>query len=327
MGPAAYSKIVRALSIIRSQPHGATVLELMDRLECSRSTVERILQELENSGFELSSAHHPGDDHRTKRWSLAREGLLTNPAATQLLSLTLSERLALERIYRSTADASLRDALSKVLALQASLPRAREIDLDELVTRDLRSSNVGPKQRVGSEVLDTLHTAIVGGSCLNLSYNSGPMRLVMPHGIVRNRFHYLVAGSQDEIVRTYRLDLITDIQIADEMFDEPEDWSFADWVVASFGIYHGDETITAILEFDASVAPRAESLVFHPSQWQKRQEDGSLLVHLRCCGHRELLHEILHPDWLGHVKVLGPPQLLKELDDFLKVTQEKNGLS
>lgn len=122
MGYAAYSKIVRALSIIRSQPHGATVLELMERLECSRSTVERILQELENSGFELSSAHHPGDDHRTKRWSLAREGLLTNPAATQLLSLTLSERLALERIYRSTADASLRDALSKVLALQASLP-------------------------------------------------------------------------------------------------------------------------------------------------------------------------------------------------------------
>ena len=41
----------------------------------------------------------------------------------------------------------------------------------------------------------------------------------------------------------------------------------------------------------------------------------------------ELLHEILHPDWLGHVKVLGPPELVNELNEFLKLTKEKNGLS
>jgi predicted DNA-binding transcriptional regulator YafY len=327
MGPASYSKIVRALSFIRNQKYGATIGALMEHLECSRSTVERILQELKNSGFDLVDANHSGDDHRTKRWSLAREGLLSNPAAEQLLSLTLDERLALEQTYRITSDPALKDGLSKVLALQASLPRAREIDLDELVARDLRSSSVGPKQRVSAETLETLRIAMIGGSCLNISYNGGPARLVMPHGIVRNRFHYLVASSEDEIVRTYRIDLISSVTISDEMFDEPEDWSFADWVGASFGIFHGDATVTAILEFDASVAPRAESLVFHPSQWQKRQDDGSLLVHLRCCGHRELLHEILHPDWLGRVRVLGPPELVKELDEFLKVTQEKNGLS
>ena len=327
MGPAAYSKIVRALSFLRSQKHGATIGALMEHLECSRSTVERILQELKNSGFDLVDAHHAGDDHRTKRWSLAREGLLSNPAAEQLLSLTIDERLALEQTFRSASDPALKDGLSKVLALQASLPRAREIDLDELLARDLRSSSVGPKQRVNADTLETLRTAMIGGSCLNLSYNGGPERLVMPHGIVRNRFHYLVASSQDAVVRTYRIDLISSVTISDEMFDEPEDWSFADWVGASFGIYHGDETITAILEFDAGVAPRAESLVFHPSQWQKRHDDGSLLVHLRCCGHRELLHEILHPDWFGRVKVLGPPELVKELADFLEVTKEKNGLS
>ena len=118
----------------------------MEHLECSRSTVERILEELRISGFDLVDAHHSGDDHRTKRWSLAREGLLSNPAAEQLLSLTLDERVALEQTFRETADAALKDGLAKVLALQASLPRAREIDMDELVARDLRASSVGPKQ-------------------------------------------------------------------------------------------------------------------------------------------------------------------------------------
>lgn len=325
--PTSYSRIVKALSFIRSQRHGATILALMEHLECSRSTVERILEELRNAGFDLVDAHLPGDDHRTKRWSLAREGLLSNPAAEQILSLTLDERVALEQTFRGATDGALRDGLAKVLALQASLPRAREIDMDELVARDLRASSVGPKQRIRPEIIDTLRTAMIGGSCLSLSYNDGPERLVMPHGIVRNRFHYLVAGSEDEIVRTYRIDLISSVTKSDEMFDEPENWSFADWVGASFGIYHGDATITAILEFDARVAARAERLVFHPSQWQQMQEDGTLLVHLRCCGHRELLHEILHPDWLGRVRVLGPPELVKELDDFLRVTKEKNGLS
>ena len=93
----------------------------MEHLECSRSTVERILEELRISGFDLVDAHHSGDDHRTKRWSLAREGLLSNPAAEQLLSLTLNERVALEQPFRCTTDAALKDRLSKVLALQASV--------------------------------------------------------------------------------------------------------------------------------------------------------------------------------------------------------------
>ena len=118
MGPAAYSKIVRALSFLRSQKHGATIGTLMEHLECSRSTVERILQELKNSGFDLVDAHHAGDDHRIKRWSLAREGLLSNPAAEQLLSLTIDERLALEQTFRSASDPALKDGLSKVLALK-----------------------------------------------------------------------------------------------------------------------------------------------------------------------------------------------------------------
>ena len=327
MGPSTYSKMIRALAYIRSKRAGATVQELMKELECSRSTVERVLNALRDAGFKLTPNQLSTDDHRSHRWVIARDGLLTNPAASQLLSLSLDERLALEETYRSSQSPALRDALSKILALQNALPRGKEIDLDELISRDLRASRVGPRQRVDPSTVETLRAALVGGTCVRLSYAGGSERLVAPHGIIRSRFHYLVASGENGVIRTFRLDLIKSLTSDETFSEEPEDWVFSSWAQESFGIYHGDEPVNAILEFDASVADRAAQLVFHPTQWQQKQDDGSLIVKLRCRGHRELLHEILHPDWLGHVRVLGPSVLVKELDDFLLVTQKKNGLS
>ena len=327
MGPSTYSKMIRALAYIRSKRAGASAQELMEELECSRSTVERVLNALRDAGFELTENNLASDDHRTRRWAIARDGLLTNPAASQLLSLSLDERLALEGTYRAATSPALKDALSKILALQEALPRGREIDLDELISRDLRASKVGPKQRIDPNIIETLREALVGGTCVRLNYAGGAERLVAPQGIIRSRFHYLVARGEDGVVRTFRLDLISSLKADEAYADEPEDWVFGDWAQESFGIYHGDEPVNAILEFDVVVADRAARLVFHPSQWLKRQDDGSLIVQLRCRGHRELLHEILHPDWLGHVRVLGPHELVLELEDFLKITLKKHGIS
>jgi predicted DNA-binding transcriptional regulator YafY len=327
MGPSTYSKMIRALACIRSKRAGATVQELMTELECSRSTVERVLTALRDAGFELTENRLSADDHRSRRWAIARDGLLTNPAASQLLSLSLDERLALEETFRSSRSPALRDALSKVLAFQNALPMGKDLDLDELISRDLRASKVGPRQRIDPKIVEMLREALVSGTCVRLSYAEGPERLVAPHGIIRSRFHYLVARGDDDVLRTFRLDLISTLKSDSALSMEPDDWTFGDWAQESFGIYHGDEPINAVLEFSSQVADRAGRLLFHPSQWAQKLDDGSLIVHLRCKGHRELLHEILHPDWLGHVKVLGPPELVNELNEFLKLTKEKNGLS
>jgi predicted DNA-binding transcriptional regulator YafY len=321
-----YSKTLQVLSLLR-QYDGVTISELMKKLECSRSTVERILQNLESSNFKLHREWFPGDDHRILRWSLAKEGLLSHPGSAQLYSFSLEERISLERAYRSDGDPALKDALAKVLALQDALPRASSLEVDALVSRDLRASSVGPKQRIDPEMMQTLSAAMVARRLVLLSYQGGKARSVQPQGLVHSRFQYLVGRSEDGEVRTFRLDLITSLMGTDQMFDEPEDWSLERWAQESFGIYHSDELINVTLEFDAEVADRAERLVFHPTQYQQRLPDGALLVKLRCKGHRELLHEVLHPDWLGHVKVLGPPVLVQELGEFLRITQKKHGLS
>lgn len=327
MEPAAYRRMVETIDRLRNAKYGLTTTELMRVLECSRSTVERTLDMLRDADFEIVETRLDTDDYRVKRWTLSKEGLLASPAAEQLLSLSANERFSLQKCYRTADDPALRDAVGKILAFQEALPRHKAMNLDELLPRDLKASSVGPKQRIDPAVMDTLTTALIGGTALMLSYRGGKVRSVQPHGIVHSRFHYLVCRGEDGGIRTLRLDLITSLRGTDEMFEEPEDWSLERWAQESFGIYHSDDVINVTLEFDAQVADRAERLVFHPTQYQQRLPDGALLVKLRCKGHRELLHEILHPDWLGHVKVLGPPVLVQELGKFLRITQKKHGLS
>jgi predicted DNA-binding transcriptional regulator YafY len=319
--------MVETIDRLRNAKYGLTTTELMRVLECSRSTVERTLDMLRDADFEIVETRLDTDDYRVKRWTLSKEGLLASPAAEQLLSLSANERFSLQKCYRTADDPALRDAVGKVLAFQEALPRHKAMNLDELLPRDLKASSVGPKQRIDPAIMDTLTTALIGGTALMLSYRGGKVRSVQPHGIVHSRFHYLVCRGEDGGIRTLRLDLITSLRGTDEMFEEPEDWSLERWAQESFGIYHSDDVINVTLEFDAQVADRAERLVFHPTQYQQRLPDGALLVKLRCKGHRELLHEILHPDWLGHVKVLGPPVLVQELGEFLRITQKKHGLS
>ena len=41
------------------------------------------------------------------------------------------------------------------------------------------------------------------------------------------------------------------------------------------------------------------------------------IVYLKCRGHWELIHELLHPDWLGNVKIEKPEILRQEFKAYL----------
>lgn len=90
-----------------------------------------------------------------------------------------------------------------------------------------------------------------------------------------------------------------------------------DWAADSFGIYHGDDILDIRLRFTGEAAKRAEKVRFHPGQKMRRIR-GALLVELNCQGHRELIHELCHPDWLGQVQIETPDSLRVEFNDYLR---------
>ena len=59
-------------------------------------------------------------------------------------------------------------------------------------------------------------------------------------------------------------------------------------------------------------AAENEKVQFHLSQKISHGRNGSLVIEMRCSGHRELIWELLHPDWIGHVKIESPEGLQKE---------------
>ena len=68
-------------------------------------------------------------------------------------------------------------------------------------------------------------------------------------------------------------------------------------------------------------AKRAEKVQFHPTQKISHGRGGTLVLEMKCRGHRELIHELLHPDWLGYVKIESPDRLKEEFLEYVEMVK------
>ena len=108
------------------------------------------------------------------------------------------------------------------------------------------------------------------------------------------------------------------VKAVDSFFEAEKGFSFKDWSKQSYGIFHGDTEIKVKLLFSKEVADRASKITFHSSQKMTQHKNGTLSVMLRCKGHQALIHELIHPDWLGKVKIQEPSELKIEYLEYLE---------
>ena len=121
----------------------------------------------------------------------------------------------------------------------------------------------------------------------------------------------MVASTGNRAPISYRLDLLENVELAGEYFELKEDWNFKKWASESFSVFHGDALWNVKIRFSKDVAKRAEKVQFHPSQKISHGRNGSLVIEMRCRELRELIWELLHADWIGHVKIESPEGLQK----------------
>ena len=314
----AYTKLRDMLDValeLQASSLGLTIDQLMDRTGRSRKTVERMLQGLSEIGLEMEPSRLESDHHLTKRWRLRADMPGT------LLALQSHERGALERHLQTLPEGAATRALAKLLGNQKPLSNHLAIDAEELINRTAHIGRTGPRTQADEAQMAVFERAIQGFEKLELRYRAQGRRLaswrsVDPLGLLFGRFGYLVAARGD-ITVTYRLDLIEGVRPTGTIFEAPGDWNMKDWAADSFGIYHGDDILDIRLRFTGEAAKRAEKVRFHPGQKMRRIR-GALLVELNCQGHRELIHELCHPDWLGQVQIETPDSLRVEFNDYLR---------
>ena len=319
----AYNKLVESIELameLQASSTGLTIKQMMERTDRSRKTVERMLSGLDGLGLEPQLSLVEGDHHLTKRWHL--DGI---PSA--FLTLTSTERSALERDLRLMPSGAARAGLTKLLAEQKPLSQHLAIDQEILIERAAHIGKAGPRNKVNAELLNILEIALAGFEAIDLLYQAvtrptATWRTVRPLGMLFSRFGYLVASSGDGPPLTYRLALISNAHLPGTDFRPRPNWNFKDWVAESCGVFHGDKSLAVTLCFNQNAAKRAESIEFHPSQRATKRKDGSLVIQLTCQGHRELIHELCHPDWLGNVVIKEPETLKLDYLNYLEVLKE-----
>ena len=310
--------LVELATELQATSIGLTIQEICEKTERSRATVERMLNGLFELGLEPTSTNLESDHHLTKRWRIDRG------VPTELLILEKTQRSALERHLKTLPEGSVRQGLTRLLAKSEPLGRHIAINTAELIERTTHIGNIGPKLQINAGQMAKFENAILGFERLKFQYQASgkqnpSWRTVEPLGLLFGRFGYLVANNVCTSMKplTYRLDLIKNVEALGEMFEEPSDFDFKEWAKESFGIFHGDEFLDIKLRFSGEAASRAAKVQFHPSQKVSKSPDGSTIIELQCKGHRELIHEICHPDWLEQVVIEKPAKFKKSYDEYI----------
>ncbi|PYQ47570.1 MAG: hypothetical protein DMF78_23400, partial [Acidobacteria bacterium] len=138
------------------------------------------------------------------------------------------------------------------------------------------------------------------------TYTVDPYRLVYWHGGL-----YLYARAEEHgEVRTFAVERIEKIEVRDEAFEVPADFSVSEYARGAFGIAGGKPEPVEIV-FDAEAAAYIRERVWHESQSIEEGPGGRVTLRLNVSPGFELKNWI--KGFLPHVRVVKPASLRTEI--------------
>jgi predicted DNA-binding transcriptional regulator YafY len=304
----------RLLQILSARRQGVTVLELAAEMEVVDKTIRRDLVFLAKTGFPLTETL---GDHGRKSWKLdggpGIAALKFN--LTEILSLYLGRRF-LEPLAGTYVWEGAQSAFKKIRAILSDSAIAY---LDKLTRVYQQTPLASADYSQHAELIERLLVATEDRKISWIVYQSAratepvstevyPLTLVWHRGSL-----YLLAHArEDDKVKTYKVDRISDVEVSNLQFNLPEDLDAQRFLSSSFGIISGDGTVTKVsVRFDATVARYVTERKWHASQQLKKQRDGSLLAEFHLGDLREFRAWLL--SFGAHVEVLEPDSLKSDL--------------
>ena len=305
-------------TMISSRRSGVTLDDVCERFEISLRTAQRMLRALENRFPEVDIVQ---DEDGRKRWRMPGGTVrdLVNITADELASIDLGIN-HLERANQVTEAKALKSIREKIMAM---IPRQRiaklETDYDAILEAQGFVARSGPKPRINENVADVIAEALKACRYIEVQYQAyidekPKPRKLAPYGLLAGLRRYLVAhdpkSSRDGAIKTYRMDAISSAKILDEFFVRPEEFNLQAFADKAFGLYQKDDEFSEIIwRFKPEAAKQAAGFLFHPSQIDEPQSDGSLIIRFQASGLLEMAWHLY--TWGDKVEVLEPPELRK----------------
>ena len=317
-----FEQILELATWLQASSVGLTLKQMIEETVLSphmdvtnRATIYRMLSFIDTRPHHFGELIKRKDDSGEVRYRLER-------MSSELFTLEAEERAMLEVHARQVDDFRLRGALTKVLAQRKGEIEFAIMEIQDLIDRTAHTGFSAPRSQINQTQITIIQRAITDGYQLAMSYltqdGKKVSRTVNPLGMLFGRYAYLVASTGNRAPITYRVDCISDARVVAKTFQEREGWNFKEWSEQSFGVFHGDAKLDVKIRFSKDRADRAKQITFHPQQKTEELKDGTYRVSFSARGHREMVWELMHPDWIGHVRIEAPEQLkneyLKQLD-------------
>jgi proteasome accessory factor C len=302
-----FDRIFKLHDILGNRRTPISMNELKQKLQCSRATVARALEKMED--YLGAPVEY---DKKRKGYSYnRREG--EHPyelpglwfSADELHGLLICQHL-LTRIGPGILQEQVRHLQSRIERLLALHPEAAKPKL-----ANVKFLTVGGRRLSDSRHFLNAAAALFGGKRLSIEYRARSSdaltrRDISPQNILCYRDNwYLDAWChlRDEL-RIFAVDKIESAEILPEDAVTLPESELHTYFASAYGIFSGHAKHTAVLVFSAERARWIADENWHPEQQTKWLDDGRFELRIPFNDHRELLMDILK--YGADVEVRGP---------------------
>lgn len=318
-------RIYKLHQLISSRRHPVSHHTLQDELECSRATVNRIIQEMRlyfNAPLEYDRSRN--GYHYAKGDGVAFElpGLWLS--APELYALLTTQQL-LSQVQPGLLDAQLQPARARIEQILA----ARHLGGEEISKRVHILRMTG--RHVTAEFFQTVAGALLQRYRLCITYHGrgsdqSTEREVSPQRLIHYRDNwYLDAWCHvRNALRSFAVERITTALVLQQScLDLPEEELNAHYA-SSYGIFAGVPEHIAVLRFSPERARWVAEEQWHPQQQGNFLENGSYELRIPYSDPRELVMDILKygPD----VEAIAPEGLRLAIAKRLHNALKKYGI-
>jgi proteasome accessory factor B len=314
------AQLIRQWAILKQieSTRWSTIPDLAERHVVSTKTIRRDLAALMEAGFPLYDERYEGKVY----WRLNEEykGLpLANLSLSELAALYFSRNLvsamlappfsqdidsAFKKIEGALPEKNIEflDGLDKMISVRADAPK--DLDKHKQTIRLLMEAT-GEERRIRMQYF-SVH-----------SQKTKPY-VVDPYRLMYFRGGLYLFGFVEEYkqIRTFAVERIESLEILDDTFEKPADFSVETYLESSFGLVKEEPFDVEIL-FKSDVASYVRSRVWHPSQKVRDIGDGEIVMNLHVGGEFELGAWIL--SFGPSAIVLSPDRLRRRLEANLKM--------
>lgn len=146
-------------------------------------------------------------------------------------------------------------------------------------------------------------------------------RLVEPYALkeFKNRWYVMAKDSKDNNIKSFALDRLTNLEITNQSYQYPDNYSIEQSYRYCFGIIspNDEEPQNIILSFDPFQGKYIKTLPLHDTQQVLVDNDVEMKIKLKLCLTHDLVMELL--SFGDNMKVIEP----KSLADQIKQAHEK----